>query len=177
MGDKKKYTIEEFATIVSHRGWEFAKKYIEIKTYLPVQVKIDFLQEVVNQNTYKHGYMTKCNSVETVIAYTMAAIAAYTDLIVTLPVDFREYDLVRQNNIDQKIFEEVGDDYAEFSSIHELLLCESAKNNTIEDIANESISALLEAITPLLGEITKKVEAFDENKLLTSIVKMYMNNK
>ena len=168
------YTINEFVDLYKSRNWDNAKRAIEIKKYVPLDYKVELLKSVVDHVTYKDGYMTKYDAVDSVVEFVMASIAAYTNLKVMLPASHEEYDLLIKDDLFKRIIEEVGRDFDEFSSIHELILCDAVKNNTLEDVINGALDKFIEVITPILQTTDLKIKELSESKILTELLKTYM---
>lgn len=155
---EKTYTVKEFIDLYNrNKNWAFVRKYIDVKTYVPVLEKMEILNEAMSAIEHEDGLITKYNSVESVIGFILAIVAAYTNIVPESYVNYQEYDLLRQNGEALNLLlEDIGSDYEEFMNIHELLMLDRKNENSFESTVNKALGKILEDLSPVLQDLFKE---------------------
>ena len=86
-------------------------KFCKIKTYLPIQDKINFIQEYYRTlgDMFKDNKYDKAEGLIAFVIFNLMVIRTYTD--VELDLSFESMDLLQKNDLINKIVAKIGEDY------------------------------------------------------------------
>nr|DAY89459.1 MAG TPA: hypothetical protein [Caudoviricetes sp.] len=167
---------------------EFAKKYkeanknnksdvleeITISTYEPIEMKSQAIENIIASIiTYENGIPTY-DSITKYLAFTLGAIALYTNLVFEENKSFIEYDALAEAGLLTIIFETIGPDYSDFLEFFNMRFNDYMRENaSFEAVAAKAVVYLSETLTNVVDKMNEALEKVDKNKIdkVISIIK------
>lgn len=126
---------------------QFLKQHITVKTYIPIEKKIESIVNMANELIHdnEHG-MKEYNSIDKFITYVLTVTELYTDIELT-GEHMKDFDYLMQNDLFAEINQLIGTDVNNFNELVNMKWSDvMAFNNSMEAIVSREIFELKQGI-------------------------------
>lgn len=152
------------------------EKALEVKKYLPIEVKKTIAQGIIYECTDDDEGAIKVDSVQRYMAYVRYMITTHTNLVYT----DEDYDVLCSTEYEggsllDVIMSYFGDDAKECSRILNLMMDDYMQTATLEFTVAKFLYGLNTALGTLLDGINQKVDGIDVKGIVNDIVVAQFN--
>ena len=183
---EKNYNVKEFVDKYVRRiddsdRAKFIKTNLKVDTYMPYAEKVACAERIVKTTSYaiikdeNSGEMKKTNRIKInspmrYILFVMNIVNEYTNISVNFANIMPEFDALNKNGLIEVITDKIGErEMAEFNTVVDMILNDfmtneyEFKNFVSEQLSN--IGELVQKITPIIGNITNKLDNLSEEDM------------
>lgn len=178
METSKKMTIKEFVDAYTKAKSDIEKnkvlKNIAIKKYVPYSTKVIHSQIVLERASKRVNGVLLSDSTMRYLSYVISIIRLYTDLVIDPEMPNNDYDLLRESDLIDVIFERIGNDVAEFSTVFDMVWDDMVNN---ENDFRVFIASQVANFANICKDTLENKEFVDNLKALATIVGKQANMK
>lgn len=139
---------------------EYLKKELEIKTYIPFQVKREIVELVVARNIDIVNGVKKSAPIDQYLSFVTAMLCAHTNLEFGDDV-LADYDLLAENGLLNVIVEEFRASYDECDALLKMVLASELEDNNINVFVGMFLNDLSQKIDDVTELLKGKLNDFD----------------
>lgn len=164
--------IQELLTSIRNKEFDLAKR-LEVKTYLPIELKKTIAQGIIFACTDDSEGAIKVDSLQRYMSYVEYMIKYHTNLEYTED----DYDALcstayGENNLLNAIMECFGADAQECSRILDMMMSDYLSNNDIEIQIAQFLNGLGGSINSIADTLNNKIDGFDLKSMIPKDVDM-----
>ena len=148
-----------------HAVSDYLKEHLEIKTYLPFNMKREIVELVVAQNTKWVDGVKRNDAISQYISFVVAMIKAHTKLKFSdNPIE--DYDILAESKLLPLIIAEFQESYNECDIMLKMALAMELENNNINVLVGRFLNSILNKLDSVGSVLKEKFVDVDINDFL-----------
>lgn len=149
---------------------EYIEKTLEVKKYLPFNLKRQVVEMVVKENITIERGVKKSDAISQYVSFIIAMLQAHTNLeIGDDPI--ADYDVLAESGLLAPVISAFQESYDECDILLKMALANELEDNNLEALIGRFLDELLDMADDITYSIENKIDGIDVQKIIGEFLK------
>ena len=149
---------------------EYIEKTLEVKKYLPFNLKRQVVEMVVKENITIERGVKKSDSISQYLSFVVAMLQAHTNLEFS-DDPTADYDVLAESGLLAPVIETFKQSYDESDILLKMALANELEDNNLEVLIGRFLDELLDMADDITYSIENKIDGIDVKEIISKYLK------
>jgi hypothetical protein len=149
---------------------DYIEKTLEVKKYLPFNLKRQVVEMVVKENITIERGVKKSDAISQYVSFVVAMLQAHTNLEFS-DDPTADYDVLAESGLLASVIETFKQSYDECDILLKMALANELEDNNLEALIGRFLDELLDMADDITYSIENKIDGIDVQKIIGEFLK------